>query len=178
MTSQAHARLAQAALRLIEANATALPSVSRVAEEAGVSRRTFYRQYSSVEEALRSGLEADGAAFARSCAPERVRSGVAYLEAVFTYWEDKEALLAGLARLGLAQDCVMCWLRAAGAQLHRVDLAKLDDAEAARYLTDFMTGGVATVIIERAGGRKTRISPAQLAKIISLTLGNAGSLSR
>ena len=170
MTSRARDRLALAAVRLVEGGATSLPSVTRVAEEAGASRRTFYRQFSSVDEALRTGMEIDGLAYALACAPERVASGIAYLEGVLSYWEGKKALLGGLTKLGLAQDCVMAWLQAAGASLHHVDPAKLEGAWAARCLADFMTGGVATVIVKRADPGGVEASARELAEVISLAL--------
>ncbi|RKW70077.1 TetR/AcrR family transcriptional regulator [Galactobacter caseinivorans] len=49
--------IAQAALTLAEADDWAAVTVERVAEEAGISRRTFFNYYSSLEEALNRPLQ-------------------------------------------------------------------------------------------------------------------------
>ena len=169
MTSRARDRLVCAALDAARAGALGRTSVTRLADAAGVSRRTFYRHFSSPLDALLQAMECEGAAFARSLTPGQVSPGSAYLESVFAHWADDLELLANLEADGAAQQAIMVWLRGAGAELHGLDAAGTKESQAVRYATSFMTGGVAAALMDWAAD-EARPTPAQMARVLSFAI--------
>ena len=172
MTSHAREALMDAALRLAAAGKLEHASVADLAREAGVARRTFYRQFDSVEETLLAALRRDGASFASGLSAEQASPPSAYLESVFRHWENNIALLQALTKEGHAQAGLVAWMEAAGETMHRTPLSSLDSAAPARYLACFMTGGVAAALILWAAD-EARPTPTCMAKTLMVALGRA-----
>lgn len=144
-------------------------TVGKIADGAGLTRRTFYRHFDGTEGLASYAMEACGRGFADSLARGAVPTIEAYAHAIFSFWQDELPLLRGVIDTGAAPSLLIAWIKGAGSALHSIDAEALDGNVAAAYLGHFMTGGIVATLTEWAAD-ENRPSATTMARIITLPM--------
>lgn len=169
MTSRSKQALADAYVRILQEGVSETPTVSRLAAEAGVTRRTFYRHYNCVGEALGFAMGLRGSRFAENCGLPAGSSAQDYALAIFRYWSANMDFLETLRASGNASMAITAWMEGASSSLHGLSPDAVRGNTAALYLGEFMFGGLAAVLI--AWSADERRPPAHvMARIVALPL--------
>ena len=179
MTGKAEAAFIKAFLNLARCKSATDISVTEVAEASCLTRRTFYRHYAGIGDLAHSAMNSLGRGFASGLSltgstntpapparPARLMPE-AYALAIFGFWEKELALLKNIQRSQDAIALLSAWMEGAGAAVHGVNLESAMNNVSARYLTKFMTGGLAAALLEWVEDER-RPAAADMAHIVSL----------
>lgn len=177
VTSKSKEAFAAAYIDMLREGASRNPTVSSLAERAGLTRRTFYRLFESTDGLLAYAMRSLGESFV-SRLDARAPIGVyGYALEIFRYWEGERLLLAALRESGKAAWALGAWMEGAGSALHGVDAAALQDNPAAAYLVDFMFGGMGAVLVSWSADSRGP-APEVMARIVALALRESPLVSR
>lgn len=159
-------RLALAALRIFQAGGWAQVNVTTLAEEAQVARRTYYRCFDDLDDALHRGMEMEGRAFAQNLPTEVSDNLQGLLEAVFAYWQPRKSTLVSLGDGSAPVDALSWWFKGASLQQHKLPMELFDANRQVRYVFSFMTGGICSTLIAWAQDDGP-LAPNQMAALLA-----------
>lgn len=172
MTNRSKSLFGEAFLCLSERKGIDDITVTEVAKESGLTRRTFYRHYTGIADLARQSMRALGRSFANGLSQADVLTPQAYSRSIFAFWDANFALLENICRSQNASTLLTEWMEGAGAAVHHVDPKSVDGNCAAKYLMRFMTGGLVATLLTWVAD-EDRPAPATMARIVSFPMRNA-----
>lgn len=165
-------QLEQCLLELMLTESYPQITISHICDRAGISRKSFYRYFSSKEGCLYALLDHavfDGASY---CLPDHRgdQSTQVILERFFRYWKEKHALLDTLLRNNLSLHLVQRMMHyiAQEEQEFRIFLRNPEDDAHERSM--FFVGGIMTLVLDWHQGGYQK-STQQMSKVLSDLVG-------
>lgn len=171
-SAQRQRQLEQCLLELMLTENYTQITISHICDQAGISRKSFYRYFSSKEGCLYALIDHavfDGASYYLPNHNDDQSTEVIY-ERFFRYWKEKHALLDALVRNSLSLLLVEQMLVYIAKEEHEFRIFLQEQMEDAHEHSLFYIGGIMTLVLDwhRSGYQK---SVHHMAKILSNLIG-------